>query len=172
MQLLSCSHYRFGAFEPPPDEERMPWTGEWPGARECREFGWCAKPDPAGRGYTSCGPDDPEAQPDLNRLHLEAVWDRRRKRFARNEDLGGRCLVSHWWLQDLAPDARTIGDMVDDLQEALDELRRMQKVGVVLAKDSDLVHGHAVLFTTDPSVANEFDFELEEGGDDEDGPGA
>jgi hypothetical protein len=88
-QLLSCLHYLLGGAQPPPDEERLPWTGERPGERECRAFGWWAKRDPAGPGYVPCGPDDPEAEPDLNRLRKEAVWDRGRKRFLRKEDLGG-----------------------------------------------------------------------------------
>src|SRR5690348_12480997 len=75
LQLLSCPHHLFGSVQAPPDEERMPWTGEWPGASECREFGWYAKRNPAGPGWVPCGPDDPGARLDLNRLLEEAVWD-------------------------------------------------------------------------------------------------
>lgn len=67
-QLLSCTHFLMGSVKPPPDTERMPWTGEWPGVRECREFGWYAKRNPAGPGW-------------------EAVWDRHQKRFVRKADL-------------------------------------------------------------------------------------
>jgi hypothetical protein len=139
----------------------MPWTGEWPGERECREFGWWTKPNPAGPGYVPCGPDDPEAEPDLNRLLKETVWDRRQKRFLRKEDLGGARLVLHWLHEGLTPEAKTLGDMIDELQSASDELRKMRDLGVVLSEESDLQHGHAILITTEPSVANEFGFELE-----------
>jgi hypothetical protein len=160
-QLLSCIHYLFGSVQAPPDEERIPWSGEWPGERECREFGWCVKSNPTGPGYVPCGPDDPEAQPDLNRLHKETVWDRRQKQFLRKEDLGGLRLVLHWFHEHLTPEAKTIGEMIDALQEALDELRRMRELGVVLSEESDMEGGHAVLVTTEPVIAKEFDFELE-----------
>lgn len=82
-QLLSCVHYLLGAVKPPSDEERMPWAGEWPGESECREFGWFAKHNPTGPGWVPCVPDDPDAQPDLNRLLQEATWDPKQKRFVR-----------------------------------------------------------------------------------------
>lgn len=61
---------------------RMAWTGEWPGATECREFGWFAKLVP-GLGWVSCSPQDPEAHEDLNRLYRDAVWDTKNLRWAR-----------------------------------------------------------------------------------------
>src|SRR5262249_18838244 len=164
-QLLSCIHYLLGAFPPPPDEERLPWTGEWPGERECREFGWWTKPNLAGPGYMPCEPDDPEAGPDLNRLRRDAVWDGRQTRFRRKEDLGGARLVLHWVHEDLMPEAKTLGEMIDGLQSALDVLRKMRDLGVVLSEESDMEAGHAILVTTEPSVANEFEFELEQEGD-------
>jgi hypothetical protein len=66
-----------------PDKDRLPWTGEWPGEAECREFGWYAKRNPNGPGWVPCQSDDPGAQPDQNRLHKDAVWDRRLKRWLR-----------------------------------------------------------------------------------------
>lgn len=60
---------------------RMPWTGEWPGVAECREFGWYCRRNPDGPGYVPCGPDHPGAVEDLSRLTLEARWDRELKRF-------------------------------------------------------------------------------------------
>jgi hypothetical protein len=84
-QLLLCEH-SLGSEKPPPDNERMPWSGEWPGVAECREFGWYAKINRAGPGWVTCAPDDEEAIPDLNRLRSDAVWDRQRKRFVRKRD--------------------------------------------------------------------------------------
>jgi hypothetical protein len=74
-------------------------------------------------------------------------------------------LVLHWVHEDLTPEAKTLGEMIDGLQSALDVLRRMRDLGVVLSEESDMEAGHAILVTTEPSVANEFDFELEQEGD-------
>jgi hypothetical protein len=74
-QLISCVCRR-----KPPLDDRLPWTGVWPGVAECREFGWYARLVP-GQGWVSCPVDRPGATEDLNRLHVEAVWDRREKRF-------------------------------------------------------------------------------------------
>jgi hypothetical protein len=59
---------------------RLPWTGEWPGLLECREFGWYAKLVP-GKGWQSCSKDDPQAHEDLNRLYYDAVWSPELGRF-------------------------------------------------------------------------------------------
>lgn len=56
-QLFSCCSE--DSFEGVPDEDRMPWTGLWPGAAECIAFGWYCRPCPAaGRraGLTSPTP--------------------------------------------------------------------------------------------------------------------
>ena len=74
-QLISCDCTRR-----PPLDDRMPWPGTWPGVAECREFGWYARLVP-GRGWVSCGPEEEGATEDLNRLHVEATWDRAEKRF-------------------------------------------------------------------------------------------
>src|SRR5579859_7479562 len=67
--LLSCEHYLFGEVTPPPDTDRLPWTGEWPGEAECREYGWF-------RADGCCYP-----ALDLDRFLKEAAWDREKKRF-------------------------------------------------------------------------------------------
>ena len=89
-QLYLCIHYLLGAVKPPPpNEERMPWTGEWPGVSECREFGWFAKRNQSGPGYVPCSANDPEAVPDLNRLRKEAAWDALQKRFVKKSNQAG-----------------------------------------------------------------------------------
>ena len=60
---------------------RLRWTGVWPGEAECIEFGWYSRMTPS--GWQPCGKDDPDAGPDLNRLHAEATWDADAARFVR-----------------------------------------------------------------------------------------
>jgi hypothetical protein len=66
---------------------RVPWTGEWPGATECREYGFYCYEDPDGYGdpamhygHIPCSPDHPEAHEDLNRLYTECEWDMGKKK--------------------------------------------------------------------------------------------
>ena len=75
-QMISCDCDCEGEIEIP----RLPWTGEWPGVMECREFGWYAKLIP-GRGWVSCANNEAGAGEDLNRLAREAVWDKQQGRF-------------------------------------------------------------------------------------------
>jgi len=61
------------------------WTGEWPAAAECREFGWwvqdrCAE----GMGWVPCAPDAPGATEDLNRLARDARWSPEQRRWVLN----------------------------------------------------------------------------------------
>jgi hypothetical protein len=149
----------------------MPWTGERHGVRECREFGWWVKRNPAGPGYVPCPPDDSDAVPDLDRLRTEAVWSKKRQRYLRKEDLSGTRLVKHLFYEDLTQWAMNIGEMVEGLSQAADDLRAMEARGVVLAEESDPEAGLSVLVTTEPSVANAFDFELEEDVEDTEGDG-
>jgi len=73
-QLISCD------CEKPSSAPKLPWTGEWPGVVECREFGWYTK-FLHGHGWTACDKDEPNASEDLNRLYEKAVWDRDQGRF-------------------------------------------------------------------------------------------
>lgn len=68
--------------EPAREEDiQLPWTGEWPGVAECREYGWyCVL---TADGWVPCRRDTPGATPDLNRLHVFATWDPRQGRFVR-----------------------------------------------------------------------------------------
>lgn len=73
-QFLSCECS-------PSDAERMPWTGEWPGVAECREYGlWC-RMVPGKQGWQPCEKDDPGATEDMNRLYVEYEWDRELQKF-------------------------------------------------------------------------------------------
>ena len=78
-QLLSC----FDCGAAAKRTRRMPWSGEWPGDAECREFGWFAKFTKA--GWQECEADDPEAEPDLNKLGApHAKWDVDAQRWVRD----------------------------------------------------------------------------------------
>lgn len=58
------------------------WSGTWPGEAECREYGLFAYLVPNGNpSWRPCGPDHPEAVPDLNRLIVEGWWDREARRW-------------------------------------------------------------------------------------------
>jgi hypothetical protein len=56
------------------DPRRIPWSGEFPGVAECREFGLYGRRVPD-RGWTPCAPTDPGALEDLNRLLETCSWD-------------------------------------------------------------------------------------------------
>lgn len=50
---------------------RTKWTGEWPGAAECREYGFWS----VGPPWVSVPEGTPDASADLNRLYTECQWD-------------------------------------------------------------------------------------------------
>lgn len=77
-QFISCDFYgcKHGVATYTDGHDRLPWTGEWPGNAECREFNlWCYGPP-----WTPCNRDHPKATEDLNRLREVAEWspDKRR----------------------------------------------------------------------------------------------
>jgi hypothetical protein len=76
LQHISCSHAGTAREHP-----RLAWTGKWPGATECEEFGWYAVMNLHGPGWVSCEPGTPGSIPDINRLYKEAKWDPKQARF-------------------------------------------------------------------------------------------
>lgn len=58
------------------------WDGVWPGYAECVEYGWYSYFAPPWR---QCGPEHPQAGPDLNRLRFDCDWDRERRRWVTRE---------------------------------------------------------------------------------------
>ena len=75
-QLLVCEHEA-------PLDARLIWAGCWPGEGDCAEQGWYIRFDRGKGRYVHCDADDPDAQPDLNRLRIEYQWDRQTKRWLR-----------------------------------------------------------------------------------------
>jgi len=61
-----------------PDDDRIPWSGEWPGVEDCRRLGLYARMVP-GRGWVPCEKDDEGAMEDLNSLISQCIWDRPNK---------------------------------------------------------------------------------------------
>jgi hypothetical protein len=62
------------------------WTGLWPGAAECVEYGRYSYFVP-NQGWLPCGPDHPGARPDLNRLVVCCDWDREARRWVRRDEV-------------------------------------------------------------------------------------
>jgi hypothetical protein len=52
------------------------WDGVWPGTSAAVEYGWYSHLD---HGWQPCGPEHPQAVPDLNRVPLECDWNPQRK---------------------------------------------------------------------------------------------
>ncbi len=81
-EFLICGHEA-------PDDDRLRWTGRWPGEEECEEWGWFARLVP-GKGWVRCKRDDLDASPDLNRLDKDARWDRANKKWVRRTPSSGQ----------------------------------------------------------------------------------
>jgi hypothetical protein len=75
LQAFSCDHDAVLAEAP----RRMPWTGEYPGAAQCRELGWYARPI-QGQGWVPCSADDEGAFEDINRL-ISGHWNAKTQRW-------------------------------------------------------------------------------------------
>lgn len=55
----------------------LPWSGEWPGKAECREYGfWCVGPPWVAVPAGTAG-----ATEDLNRLAVSCRWDQQEQKF-------------------------------------------------------------------------------------------
>jgi len=62
--------YRQSSLKPTPKiQNTQPSVKE-----DCERLGWFARLEP-GRGWVPCDPDTPGAQPDINRLYVEAEWE-------------------------------------------------------------------------------------------------
>jgi len=61
---------------------RIIWDGNWPGVKECQEFGWYSKMVP-GYGWVECAKEDDGASEDLNRLVSSCKWDKNLARFVK-----------------------------------------------------------------------------------------
>jgi hypothetical protein len=56
---------------------RVPWSGEYPGAAECRLYGfWCVGPP-----WKSVPEGTPDATEDLNRLLMTCRWDQQEQKY-------------------------------------------------------------------------------------------
>jgi hypothetical protein len=87
----------------PPLDDRLPWTGRFPGVDDCIRLGLYSHCRIAGKPcsleqaiaakdsgqkvefHRPCAKDDPHAEPGLNRLHTEARWSRKLKKWVRRE---------------------------------------------------------------------------------------
>ncbi len=84
-QLIQCAgeehEYKgrtYGEHEGACESDR--WTGFYPGTLEAVERGWFSVFHGL-RGWVRCGPDDPDARPDLNRVHSELHWNPATQRY-------------------------------------------------------------------------------------------
>jgi hypothetical protein len=63
-------------------DARMPWSGEYPGLTECREYGlWSVGPP-----WKSVPAGTPDAREDLNRLMSTCFWSAQKQKWVRNRN--------------------------------------------------------------------------------------
>lgn len=67
--------------DPIPLDDRLRWTGLWPGESEAIKYRWYCRLTP--QGWRSCRPDALGAILDLNRVGREMACDREEKCFVR-----------------------------------------------------------------------------------------
>lgn len=80
-QLISCGcEDSRSATDWPPNDDRIPWTGRWPGEEEAAAMGLFAKMVP-GKGWVPCGREEPGAELGLNALASKCKWNRTTKRW-------------------------------------------------------------------------------------------
>jgi hypothetical protein len=63
---------------------RLPWTGEWPGVAECREYGLYSYLD-KDRGWVNCTANHPEAGEDLNSIYHFFDWSAEKRKWVFRE---------------------------------------------------------------------------------------
>jgi hypothetical protein len=80
-QCARCGGQRLGCGCRKLRSTKSRWTGIWPGVEECHQYGFFALLGHEGEGWIPCGPNEPGAQPDINRLVTEGRWDRENQRF-------------------------------------------------------------------------------------------
>lgn len=61
-----CKGQRMCCDCPVPDDERLPWTGIWPGSLEAAELGLWTRMGGYGEGWIPCAADHPDAGAGLN----------------------------------------------------------------------------------------------------------
>ncbi len=65
------------------EKEILPWDGDYPGATDAGNLGfWCHLTN---HGWARCDKDHPDAMPDINRLCVDAVWDKQKKKFVKRK---------------------------------------------------------------------------------------
>ena len=83
-------------------DDKIPWSGKWPGEAECEEYGFYSyfdpkdpKADRVNCGHIPCDKDDPRASHDLNRLYKECVWDKQKKKLVLPDSKKASAIGSH-----------------------------------------------------------------------------
>ena len=67
------------------------WTGQWPGEADAIRLGWWCYFVPNGNpSWVQCGPDHPEARPDLTRLAVDGKWNPELRRWEAREPVPAR----------------------------------------------------------------------------------